>query len=392
MVTRLSEVDNLYSMSSLLTCKFCYMVYIFINFKLCKSIFLGFQVDLWLSFLMYFRVVINFDFPTGIEDYVHRIGRTGRAGATGVAYTFFTDQDWKHAVDLVKVLEGANQRVPPEIREMAGRGGPPLSRPRNEPNRWDSGGGNGGGGAGRWNARGGRGGGMREGPSGFAGRSSGMRDGPGGYGGPAGFGRRGGRQDVFGGRAPRGRGFGGPGGPGGRGRGRGDWSPHDRSIHSDGRKRNDGRRGFGERGRERSCSRSPEMVRTWGYDRSRGRSGSRSQSRSRSRSWSRSRSRSWSSRSRSQSRSRSRSRERVKRPSGWDSTPAAGLIATPVTVAAEAPHVTRPVEGHEPNLLASGPVLPASPGFGNGSLLRNELQEEIPQPDGGSPRDAERHN
>jgi superfamily II DNA helicase RecQ len=34
--------------------------------------------------------VVNYDFPNGVEDYVHRIGRTGRAGATGEAYTFFT--------------------------------------------------------------------------------------------------------------------------------------------------------------------------------------------------------------------------------------------------------------------------------------------------------------
>ncbi|KAL2528974.1 DEAD-box ATP-dependent RNA helicase 46 [Forsythia ovata] len=68
------------------------------------------------------RVVINFDFPTGIEDYVHRIGRTGRAGATGVAFTFFCAQDAKHASDLVKVLNGANQCVPVEIRDMASRG------------------------------------------------------------------------------------------------------------------------------------------------------------------------------------------------------------------------------------------------------------------------------
>lgn len=69
------------------------------------------------------RVVINYDFPTGIEDYVHRIGRTGRAGATGVAYTFFGENDSKHASDLVKILEGANQKVPAEIRDMALRGG-----------------------------------------------------------------------------------------------------------------------------------------------------------------------------------------------------------------------------------------------------------------------------
>lgn len=67
-------------------------------------------------------MVINYDFPTGIEDYVHRIGRTGRAGASGVAYTFIGDQDARHACDLVKVLEGANQRVPVEIRDMASRG------------------------------------------------------------------------------------------------------------------------------------------------------------------------------------------------------------------------------------------------------------------------------
>ncbi|KAK4765134.1 hypothetical protein SAY86_026224 [Trapa natans] len=69
------------------------------------------------------RAVINYDFPTGVEDYVHQIGRTGRAGATGVAYTFFGDQDAKYASDLIKILEGANQKVPAEVRSMATRGG-----------------------------------------------------------------------------------------------------------------------------------------------------------------------------------------------------------------------------------------------------------------------------
>ncbi|TXG54683.1 hypothetical protein EZV62_019939 [Acer yangbiense] len=77
------------------------------------------------------RVVVNYDFPTGVEDYVHRIGRTGRAGASGLAYTFFGDQDTKYASELIKVLEGANQRVPPELRDMASRGGG-MARPR----RW----------------------------------------------------------------------------------------------------------------------------------------------------------------------------------------------------------------------------------------------------------------
>ncbi|KAG1347019.1 ATP-dependent RNA helicase-like protein DB10 [Cocos nucifera] len=69
------------------------------------------------------RVVINYDFPTGVEDYVHRIGRTGRAGATGVSYTFFCDQNSKYAADLVRVLEGADQHVPKELRDMVSHGG-----------------------------------------------------------------------------------------------------------------------------------------------------------------------------------------------------------------------------------------------------------------------------
>ncbi|GJN37344.1 hypothetical protein PR202_gb26285 [Eleusine coracana subsp. coracana] len=69
------------------------------------------------------RIVVNYDFPTGVEDYVHRIGRTGRAGATGSAYTFFGDQDAKYASDLVKILEGAGQSVPAQLKDMALRGG-----------------------------------------------------------------------------------------------------------------------------------------------------------------------------------------------------------------------------------------------------------------------------
>lgn len=92
---------------------------------------------------MVHRVVVNYDFPNGVEDYVHRIGRTGRAGATGLAYTFFGDQDAKHASDLIKILEGANQKVPPQVREMATRGGGGMNKFR----RWgppSSGGGGGG--------------------------------------------------------------------------------------------------------------------------------------------------------------------------------------------------------------------------------------------------------
>merc|ERR1712125_103200 len=52
------------------------------------------------------KYVINNEFPTTIEDYIHRVGRTGRAGATGSSYTFFTKDKFKHAKDLISVLEG----------------------------------------------------------------------------------------------------------------------------------------------------------------------------------------------------------------------------------------------------------------------------------------------
>lgn len=38
-------------------------------------------------------MVINYSFPLTTEDYVHRIGRTGRAGKKGVAHTFFTQEN-----------------------------------------------------------------------------------------------------------------------------------------------------------------------------------------------------------------------------------------------------------------------------------------------------------
>lgn len=36
--------------------------------------------------------VLNYDYPNNSEDYIHRIGRTGRAGAMGTAITFFTTE------------------------------------------------------------------------------------------------------------------------------------------------------------------------------------------------------------------------------------------------------------------------------------------------------------
>lgn len=55
------------------------------------------------------KFVINFDYPNNSEDYVHRIGRTGRSNNTGTAYTLFTYQNASKANDLINVLKEANQ-------------------------------------------------------------------------------------------------------------------------------------------------------------------------------------------------------------------------------------------------------------------------------------------
>ncbi|KAL5183218.1 DEAD-box ATP-dependent RNA helicase 30 [Glycine soja] len=64
------------------------------------------------------KCVINYDFPTSLEDYVHRIGRTGRAGAKGTAYTFFTHANAKFARDLIKILQDAGQTVSPALTAL----------------------------------------------------------------------------------------------------------------------------------------------------------------------------------------------------------------------------------------------------------------------------------
>lgn len=64
-------------------------------------------------------LVINYDFPKCSEDYIHRIGRTGRRDKKGVAFTLFSHEDMNQARDLVKILEEANQDVDEELRAMS---------------------------------------------------------------------------------------------------------------------------------------------------------------------------------------------------------------------------------------------------------------------------------
>ncbi|CCI40552.1 unnamed protein product [Albugo candida] len=90
------------------------------------------------------RYVINFDMPKNVEDYIHRIGRTARAGSKGTAISFFTSDNGRLASPLIRVLEEANQQVPAALRSLIG-----------------SGGGGGRGGRGRGGRGGGRGGGFQ---------------------------------------------------------------------------------------------------------------------------------------------------------------------------------------------------------------------------------------
>lgn len=55
-------------------------------------------------------LVVNYDAPSHMEDYIHRVGRTGRAGAKGTAITFVSEDQERAITDLVKVM-------PPPIDE-----------------------------------------------------------------------------------------------------------------------------------------------------------------------------------------------------------------------------------------------------------------------------------
>jgi ATP-dependent RNA helicase DDX3X len=175
--------------------------------------------------------VVNYDLPTDIDDYVHRIGRTGRAGNTGHSTAFFNRGNRGVVRELLDLLKEANQEVPAFLETIAressfgGGGGRGGGR---------SGGGRGrGGGANRdfrkYGAPGGGGGGFNGGGGGgFGGPpASGGYNGGGGFGGPPNSGYSGGGGGgAYGGGAPGGApgggpGYGGgsygnPGGPGGQ--------------------------------------------------------------------------------------------------------------------------------------------------------------------------------
>lgn len=57
------------------------------------------------------RTVVNYDIARDIDTHTHRIGRTGRAGEKGTAYTLVVEKDKEFCGHLVRNLEGANQEV-----------------------------------------------------------------------------------------------------------------------------------------------------------------------------------------------------------------------------------------------------------------------------------------
>lgn len=105
------------------------------------------------------KYVVNYDYPNNSEDYVHRIGRTGRRDRRGTAYTFFTRANAKQAADLVDVLREAQQQINPKLMAMIpmGRNSGPQRRRYGNPmgfgNNFGGGRGFGGGGGGGYRGR-----------------------------------------------------------------------------------------------------------------------------------------------------------------------------------------------------------------------------------------------
>jgi superfamily II DNA/RNA helicase len=60
-------------------------------------------------------MVINYEIPSAPEDYVHRIGRTGRAGATGIAISLVCAEEEKYLVEIEKLIK---RQIPKETIEI----------------------------------------------------------------------------------------------------------------------------------------------------------------------------------------------------------------------------------------------------------------------------------
>ncbi|XP_050539442.1 ATP-dependent RNA helicase DDX42 [Daktulosphaira vitifoliae] len=69
--------------------------------------------------IAHIKTVINYDIARDIDTHTHRIGRTGRAGEKGTAFTLVTSKDFEFAGHLVRSLEGVGQEVPTPLLDLA---------------------------------------------------------------------------------------------------------------------------------------------------------------------------------------------------------------------------------------------------------------------------------
>lgn len=83
--------------------------------------------------------VINFDLPKFAEDYVHRIGRTGRAGAAGIAVSFASNRDSAHLMKIERytgqriashIVPGLEPRIKPRPQNSGFKGAPSVTQKR----------------------------------------------------------------------------------------------------------------------------------------------------------------------------------------------------------------------------------------------------------------------
>ena len=72
-------------------------------------------------------MVINYEIPSAPEDYVHRIGRTGRAGASGVAISFVSPEEDKYMVEIEKLIKREIAKEVIEIEKTSARSKPASS-------------------------------------------------------------------------------------------------------------------------------------------------------------------------------------------------------------------------------------------------------------------------
>jgi len=73
-------------------------------------------------------MVINYEIPSAPEDYVHRIGRTGRAGASGIAISLVCEEEEKYLTEIEKLIKKSIPRETPKVEHVSRE----RARPRND--------------------------------------------------------------------------------------------------------------------------------------------------------------------------------------------------------------------------------------------------------------------